>query len=220
MGRPPLLKLDQVLSAIERLTVLLGKSPTVEEIRSELDVGSTRTVRRYLQRLEDEGFIERWPGARGLRVLRPSKPRDQATTSVPLLGRVPAGGLSLAEQEVEGYVRLPREMLRPAHSRHFLLRVRGDSMNRALVADELIESGDLLLVRQDQDPPDRSIIVALVDGEVTVKRLLRGPNHVILKPESTESHFQPIVLTRDFTVQGVAVRVLKRGSQLLEEPEN
>ncbi len=63
MGRRKLLNKQQVLDAITRWIVTHGVAPTIEELRRALRLGSTRTVLRYLQWLEDEGEIERWPGA-------------------------------------------------------------------------------------------------------------------------------------------------------------
>ena len=63
-------------------------------------------------------------------------------------------------------------------------------------------------------PPGR-IVVALIDGEATIKRLVRGQDYFVLQPESTSQDHQPIVLDRDAVIQGTVCRVLKRGSQLL-----
>ena len=73
-------------------------APTIEELRRKLGVGSKRTVLRYLKWLEDEGDIERWNGARGLRALR-SESSNFQTRSVPVVGQVPAGPLILADTE-------------------------------------------------------------------------------------------------------------------------
>ena len=204
---------EQVLSAIRRAVVNNGMPPTVEELRRLLKVGSTRTVLRYLRWLEEEGELERWPGARGLRLLKNSEQHTQ-TLSVPLVGEAPAGSLMAAEENLEGWVRLPKEFLAP-RARFFLLRVRGDSMNKALVGDHRIESGDLVLVRQQATAQTNDIVVALIDGEVTIKRFVRGDGYFLLKPESTNAENKPIIVNRDFHVQGVVTRVLKKGSELL-----
>lgn len=67
MPPPRKVSLDGVAAAIKRLLAKLDMPPTVEELREELGVGSTRTALRYLSELEAAGVIERWPGARGLR---------------------------------------------------------------------------------------------------------------------------------------------------------
>lgn len=214
MGKDKLLTKDQVLTAISRWILHHGMPPTVEELRRSLKVGSTRTVLRYLRWLEDEGDIERWSGARGLRLLKAVKERAE-TVAIPLVGEAPAGSLMVAEENIEGLIRLPKEFLSPPSGKFFLLRVRGDSMNKAAVEGERIENGDLVVVRQQPTAHSGDIVVALIDGEATIKRLVKGPGYFLLKPESTNLTHKPIILNQDFHVQGVIKRVLKKGSELL-----
>jgi repressor LexA len=219
MGRKKLLDNQQVLRAIRNWVVHSGVAPTVEELRKSLGVGSTHTVQRYLQRLQREGFIERWPGARGIKLLRDTD-GELRTRSVPIVGVVPAGSPTWAEEHVEGWIRLPEAFLVPASSQFFILRVTGDSMDKAIVDGENIEDGDLVLVRQQQTADPGQIVVALVDGEATVKRLGKGPNYFVLKPESTNHVHQSIVLDRDTLIQGVVCRVLKQGASLVDGNNN
>lgn len=214
MGRKPLLKRNQVLDAINGWLVRRGVPPTIEELRQALHVGSIRTVLRYLRMLEDEGEIRRWAGARGIQPLKASE-AGQETIAVPVVGEAPAGPLMIAEQNIDSWVRLPRESIKPASAKYFLLRVRGDSMNKAAVAGAKIESGDLVLVRQQPTARPGDIVVALIDGEATIKRFGRGPGYFVLKPESSNSKHHPIVLHEEFSTQGVVVQVLKKGSTLL-----
>lgn len=214
MGRKRRFKNEQVLSVIERWVLEHGMSPTVEELRFQLKVGSTRTVLRYLQWLEEDGAIERRSGARGVRLLRASSAGIE-TKAVPLVGQVPAGPLMVAEGNHEGWIRLPKSFLRPETFRFFLLRVRGDSMNRAEVGRDAIENGDLVLVRQQASAAPRDIVVALIDGEATVKRFLPAVGYGVLKPESSNPSHQPIVVGPGFRVLGVVDRVLKKGSEVL-----
>ena len=214
MGRKPLLSTDQVLTAINRFTVERGMPPSIEELRELLKLGSTRTVLRYLNALEREGRIRRWRGARGIQPLR-TPTKGVETVPVPLVGEAPAGPAMVAEENREGWVRLPKQFIRPQSARFFLLRVRGDSMNKASVEGGLIENGDLVLVRQQSTAQPADVIVAIIDGEATIKRLGKGPGYWILKPESNNRSHQPIVLNRDFLVQGIVFRVFKKGSELL-----
>ncbi len=215
MGRKKLLTKEDVMEAINLQLLRTGVAPTVEELRKSLRVGSTRTVLRYLKWLEDEGNIERWPGSRGLRPLKASG-QGVETKLIPLVGEAPAGPLMLAEQNLEGWVRLPKDFLRPSSATYFLLRVRGDSMNRSKVQGIPIESGDLVLVKQQRMAESGDVVVALIDGEATIKRFERGQGYYVLKPESTNAKHKPIVVTREFSVLGVVSRVLKEGVKLLD----
>ncbi len=214
MGRKKLLTKEDVINAINQWLVKTGAAPTIEELRRALDVGSTRTVLRYLKWLEEEGDIERWSGSRGLRPLKaPGKGLE--TRSVPLVGEAPAGSLMLAEENLEGWVRLPKEFFKSPSATYFLLRVRGDSMNRSKVKGVLIESGDLVLVKQQRTAESGDVVVALIDGEATIKRFERGHGYYVLKPESTNTRHKPIIVMQDFAILGVVSRVLKEGSKLL-----
>lgn len=213
MGRRKQLSREEVLSAINEALIKRGLPPTIEELRRALGVGSTRTVLRYLRWLEEEGDIERWSGARGLRPLRSDIGTVQ-TRAVPMVGQAPAGPLVLAEQNVDGWVQMPKKIARPG-SEYFLLRVRGNSMNKAKVAGEKIEDGDLVLVQQQATADDGDIVVALIDGEATIKRFARGSDYYVLKPDSTDIKHHPIVVERDFHIQGIVIWVLKRGSVII-----
>lgn len=214
MGRKKALTQQQVLETIQTWIFNHGMPPTVSELKAKLGLGSNRTVLRYLTWLQEEGYITRWPGARGIRLLKAVQ-TGMRTISIPLVGEAPAGPLMTAEQNLEGWVRVPAEMLRPANATYFLLRIRGDSMNLARIDDECIEDGDLALVRRQVTADSGQVVIALIDGEVTVKRLVRAAGYFLLRPESKNTKHQPIIADSSFAIQGIVVRVLKRGSELL-----
>jgi len=190
----------------------------VQELRRLLGVGSTRTVLRYLDVLKEEGYIERWSGARGLRMRRGTA-ASLETRLVSIVGEAPAGALMWAEENILGQVQLPKDFLKPSSAKFFLLRVRGDSMNRAKVEGQTIEDGDLLLVRQQERADPGKIVVALVNGEATIKKLVKGQGYYVLKPESTNSKHRPIIVAQDFRVQGIVCRVFKKGGELVHVVE-
>lgn len=218
MSRPKLLTKEQVIDALSGWFIRHSVPPTVEELRKVLGVGSTRTVLRYLEALEEAGYIERWSGARGLRMRKGLRPSLE-TRLIPIVGEAPAGQLMPAEENILGQVQLPKEFVKPPSAKFFLLRVRGDSMNRAKVEGGTIEDGDLVLVRQQERADPGKIIVALVDGEATIKKLVKGPGYYVLKPESTNPKHRPIIVSQDFRVQGIVSRVFKKGAELLQTAE-
>jgi repressor LexA len=218
MARPKLVTKEQVVDVLNRWFIRNSVPPTIEELRRLLNVGSTRTVLRYLDALKDEGYIDRWSGARGLRMRR-GQSAGVETQLVPIVGEAPAGQLMPAEENILGQVQLPREFLKPPSAKFFLLRVRGDSMNRAKVEGQTIESGDLVLVRQQERADPGKIVVALVDGEATIKKLAKGPGYYVLQPESTNSKNRPIIVAQDFRIQGIVCRVFKKGGELLQAAE-
>jgi repressor LexA len=219
MGRRPLLTKEKVLIALQRCIANDDRLPSVDELRRELGVGSTRTVFRYLQLLEDDGAIQRRPGAPGVKLLKPASEGVQ-TRPVPIVGRVPAGSPLLSDENIDGWIRLPKAMTRPASVQFFLLHVRGTSMNKASVEGGTIDDGDLILVRQQPTARSGDVIVGMVDGEATVKRFVTAPGYGILKPESRDNIHRQIVVNRNFRVLGKVTHVLKKGSRLLGDVQH
>jgi repressor LexA len=214
MARPKLVTKEQVIDALSRWFIRNNVPPTVEELRRLLGVGSTRTVLRYLDALKEEGYIDRWSGARGLR-MRKGTAASLETRLVPIVGEAPAGSLMPAEENILGQVQLSKEFLKPPSAKFFLLRVRGDSMNRTKVEGQTIDDGDLVLVRQQERADPGKIVVALVDGEATIKKLVKKPGYFVLQPESTNPKHRPTIVAKDFRIQGIVGRVFKNGGGLL-----
>lgn len=88
-------------------------------------------------------------------------------------------------------------------------------MNKATVDGKRIENGDLVLIRQQPSADHGDIVVALIDGEATVKRFEKGPNYFALKPQSTNPAHKPIVVNEEFSVAGIVCGILKKGADLL-----
>jgi repressor LexA len=121
------------------------------------------------------------------------------TVDIPVVGTVAAGVPILAEENVEGFISISTSLARPGN-KYFLLRVRGDSMDKAGIAD-----GTYVLVRQQSTAEPGQLVVALIDDEATVKKYQVDRDVVILKPCSTNPRHRPIILDRDFAIQGVVV---------------
>jgi len=118
------------------------------------------------------------------------------------LGRLPAGFPSPADDYIEGKLDLNRHLIKhPAAT--FFVRVTGDSMIGAG-----IHSGDLLVVDRSLDAVDGNVIVAALDGELTVKRLFRQGEILRLLPANVA--YQPIeILTQQsFEIFGVVTNVI------------
>jgi repressor LexA len=125
---------------------------------------------------------------------------SQEAAYVPLVGRIAAGGPILAEQHVEDIFPLPRQLV--GEGTLFLLKVAGDSMINAAIAD-----GDWVVVRQQEDAENGEIVAAMLDGEATVKTFKRSDGHAWLIPHNPA--FTPI-LGDEATILGRVVAVLRR----------
>jgi repressor LexA len=188
-----------------------GLPPTWAEIARAFGFRQTRAAQKHLQALEAKGYLTLLPGkARGIRLAGPdarvpgrveATPRSSAPArppqlELPILGRVAAGAPIGADAQVEKHLVVDRAMFSP--SPHYLLRVHGDSMR-----DDGILDGDLVAVHRTGDARDGQVVVARVDGEVTIKRLRLHRDGVRLLPRNPA--FAPIDIApgQDFAIEGV-----------------
>ena len=176
--------------------------PSNREILKIMGLKSPRSVAQYLDVLEEGGYIERGKGARNIRITKsPYTERNSSkTVKVPILGCVPCGVPFLAEENIEKSVVISEKIAKPPY-KYFILRAIGDSMNKAGIID-----GDLVLVRQQITAKNGDVVVALIDDEATIKQLRLHKDHIILEPRSSNSNYSPIVLERDFKIQGIVVK--------------
>lgn len=125
-----------------------------------------------------------------------------STVNIPLLGSVACGTPLLAEQNIDSYISISKELVR-SNNNYFILKANGDSMNEAGIND-----GDLVLVKQQLFANENDLIVALIDDEATIKEFHKKQDMVILKPRSNNKKHQPIILTNDFRVQGIVEAII------------
>jgi repressor LexA len=170
-----------------------GYPPTVREIGDAVGLASPSTVHAHLANLERAGLLRRDPTKpRAIELVgrrrKESPSRVDSTPTLPLVGRIAAGGPLLAEEAVEDEIAVPEPLGRNAD---FLLRVKGDSMVEAGILD-----GDIVVVRKQQDAREGEIVVALVGDdesadEATVKTFHRERDgRIRLQPEN--SALQPL----------------------------
>ena len=178
-------------------------APSVGEIARGVGLKSKQTVHHHLLKLEEEGYIRRL-GDR-IRTIKLTRRGWEAAGELPLLGRIAAGrGLEAVETGDEAYSLMAELLSSRSGKDRYLLRVVGQSMTGAG-----IEDGDILLVEEDETPPDGVVIVALLDGgeEVTVKRLYREGEWVRLKPENDREE-DILVSPESLRIQGRVVYVV------------
>jgi len=173
--------------------------PTIVEIAGAMGITSPNGVRDHLKALERKGAIELIPHAsRGIRIAK--RRRDPG---LPIVGRVAAGSPVLAEEHIENHCRLGPALFQPRAD--YLLRVSGMSMRDAGILD-----GDLLAVHRGVDIRNGQIVVARIDGEVTVKRFRMRGNIAYLIPENPEFETLRVDTRRaDFCIEGLVVGVIR-----------
>lgn len=190
-----------------------GMPPSQTEIARAFGFKSVRAAQYHLEALEAAGAIERLPGkARGLRVLQ-APPKAQSALALkaaaeddavrlPVLGRVAAGQPIGADTGSDATVVLDRHVFHPTPD--YLLRVHGDSMR-----DEAILDGDLIGVRRTADARHGQVVIARVDGEITVKVLHFGGEGLRLMPRNPEHAPIEVADDQDFAIEGLFCGLLR-----------
>ena len=180
-----------------------GRMPSVREMMTSLGYRSPRSASVLMKKLMSKKILRRKPNGsyRLVDNLHDDTMRAQ-TVDIPLVGTVACGTPVLAEENIEGMIPVSTKLAKSPH-RYFLLKAEGDSMN-----EKGINDGDLVLVRQQLTADNGDMIVALVDDEATIKEFYRLGDIIILKPKSTNKQHKPIVLTKNFQIQGVVVTAI------------
>jgi repressor LexA len=177
----------------------------LREIGQAVGLSAPSAVSYQLSMLEKKGWVQHHPGRpRALEARRPasSLSRSPGTSyrRLPMLGFVPAGKLNEAVQVNDDGWSLPAELV--GNGDLFLLRVHGDSMINAAIVD-----GVWVAVRSQEDAENGETVVAMIDGEATVKTLRLVDGHVFLMPENPA--YSPIAADRA-KIRGKVVAVLRR----------
>lgn len=193
----------QILEFIRREVKNKNYPPSVREIGEAVGLSSSSTVHAHLAKLETKGYIRRDPSKpRAIELLNEdiSAAFIPDIVSVPMVGHVTAGEPILAEQNIEDYFPLPKSMIH--NDTVFLLRVHGDSMINAGIVD-----GDFVIVRQQSTANNAEIVVAMLDGEATVKRFYKEQSQIRLQPEN--DFYEPIY-SSDISVIGKVIGVFRQ----------
>jgi repressor LexA len=179
-----------------------GQPPSLAEICEAFGFASRSVARKHIVALTDAGLIEVVANqARGIRLID-ARPRAQML-DIPVLGRVAAGVPIGPDIDIhDTFTFDSRTFMRVPD---YLLRVNGDSM-----IEDGIFDGDLVGILQSAEARDGQIVVARLDGEVTIKRLELGADQLRLLPRNPA--YQPIVVRpdQDFAIEGVFCGLVRR----------
>ena len=187
-----------------------GRPPTVRDVQRAFRFRAVETARGHLDVLVNEGrLLKRSGEARGLELPELSARGASPPRLVPILGRVQAGALSTAIEDLEGYVPITPGTSPHTEQEHFALRVRGESMRGAGIFPN-----DLVVVRRQSTATSGEIVVALVEDEATVKRLRLRKGRIELHPENPD--FEVIVLQPKETPQSVILGKVVEVRRLLD----
>ena len=193
----------RVLAMIRDYLDSHGHAPSLREIAEHFGLKTHSSAQDYVEALVRKGALERASHHRALRL--PQRMRVPAAASLPLVGRVAAGTPIMSEGNIEASYAVDPALFRPRAD--FLLRVVGMSMRDAGILD-----GDLLAVHRTPSAENGRIVVARLDDEITVKRLQRRRDRLLLLPENPD--FEAIEVdprrTDSFAIEGVYAGIIRR----------
>jgi repressor LexA len=191
-----------ILTFIRDRIAQQGQSPSLAEISEAFGFASRSVARKHIIALTEAGLIEVVPNqARGIRLVQ-TTPRPELL-EIPVLGRVAAGAPIGPDVDIHDTLLMDRGTFNRVPD--YLLRVRGDSM----IEDGILD-GDLVGVHRNPNANDGQIVVARLDGEVTIKRLQRGADALRLLPRNPA--YEPITVQpdQDFAIEGVFCGLVRR----------
>ena len=187
---------QQVLDFITAAVTEAGLPPTRVEIARRFGFRSINAAEQHLRALARKGAIDLMAGtSRGIRL--------KLSTGLPVVGQVAAGSPVLAEEHLQGTRALSGALFSPKAD--YLLRVSGLSMRDAGILD-----GDLLAVHATPKANNGDLVVARIDGEVTVKRFQRKGGKVTLLAANPD--FAPLEIDprkHEFVIEGLGVGLLR-----------
>ncbi len=188
-----------VLAYIQGHVAEEGVPPTLQQIADAFGFRQACAAHKHVRRLQQAGYLSVRPRqAHGIRLAgqgRGERNRD-ARLVLPVLGQVAAGAPIGADIGLDRELLLDRALF--STTPDYLLRVKGDSMR-----DDGIFDGDLVAVKRSREARNGQVVVARVDGEITIKRLERTRTRIRLLPRNPD--FAPIEIApgSDFAIEGL-----------------
>jgi repressor LexA len=193
-----------VLSFIREFQHKRGYSPSLADLATAFGVKSKNAIAKVVSVLTREGHLEKDPKGR-IKILErqdmESEPQFMPF-SLPLFGPIAAGFAAPVEEQAEETVSLESYLVRDKAAT-FLLRVKGDSMIEAGIFE-----GDMVIVERGKEPKLNDIVVGVLDGEYTLKRLKKKDGQYYLQAENAA---YPDLYARDeLEVAGVVRGVIRK----------
>ena len=180
-------------------------APTYREIANQFGFKSTKAAADHVYALEKKGFIRRHGRlSRGIEIITPLAQTISNTIAVPILGEIPAG---IPEQKIEhqnGTISIDASLVEGSgHHRLFALQGKGDSM-----IDRGIHEGDWVIADADAVPRENDVVIALIDGENTLKTLAGKEKIFYLKAENPD--YGDRIPANELIIQGTARAIMRR----------
>lgn len=193
-------KEQKVLEYIKKQIKDTGYPPSVREICAALGFKSTSSAHQYIWRLAEKGYIDKGDlKTRAIRVVG-----AESTISVPIVGKVAAGEPILATENIEDYMSIGESFFSKDSLKNdnFILKVQGESMIEAGINDR-----DYIIVSKQSTARNGQIVVAMIDGDATVKTFYKENGYIRLQPEN--STMDPIIV-KDCQIVGKVIGLFRK----------
>ena len=193
-------KEKKVLEYIKKQIKDTGYPPSVREMSAALGFKSTSSAHQYIWRLAEKGYIDKGDlKTRAIRVVG-----TESTISVPIVGKVAAGEPILATENIEDYMSIGESFFTKdaLQNDNFILKVQGESMIEAGIND-----GDYIIVTKQSTARNGQIVVAMIEGEATVKTFYKEDGYIRLQPEN--STMDPIIV-KDCQILGKVIGLFRK----------
>lgn len=191
-----------VLNYIREFQVKRGYSPSLADLALAFGVRSKNAIAKVVNALLREKQLEKDPKGR-IKILEIAETHERPQPMVlPLFGPIAAGFATAAEEQAEELVGVEDFLVRD-RARTFLLRVKGDSMINAGIVE-----GDIVIVERGKEPKVNEIVVGILDGEFTLKRLKKDKGKFYLQAENPA--YPDMYAVEDLQVAGVVRGVMRK----------
>lgn len=167
-----------VLNYIREFQLKRGYSPSLADLALAFGVRSKNAIAKVVNALLREKQLEKDPKGRIKILEMPEATERPQPMILPLFGPIAAGFATAAEEQAEELITVEDFLVRD-RARTFLLRVKGDSMINAG-----IQEGDIVIVERGREPKVNEIVVGVLDGEFTLKRLKKDKGKFYLQAEN------------------------------------
>lgn len=190
-----------VLNYITEFQNKRGYSPSLADLAIAFGVKSKNSIAKVVNTLVAQKQIEKDPKGR-IKII--AMPHDDAPApmTLSLFGPIAAGFAAPVEEHAEEQITIDNYLIKNRNST-FLLRVKGDSMIEAA-----INEGDLVVVDRSKPPKPEDIVVGVMDGEFTLKRLKKDKGKYYLKAENPE--YPDLYAMDELKVAGVVVGLIRK----------
>jgi len=180
-------------------------APTYREIANHFGFKSTKAATDHVCALEKKGYLRRHGRrSRGIEIITSDKQTISESIAVPILGVIPAGTPEQKIEHQDGTIAINVSFLEGvSHHRLFALQVKGDSM-----IGRGIHEGDWVIADADVVPRENDIVVALIDGENTLKTLASKKNKFYLRVENPD--YSDWIPVNELIIQGTAKTIIRR----------